>query len=288
MKYLAKSLLPFILVYLLISCSSDSNDNNNPPDEGLEFKQLIDVSYGADSNQNYDIYLPKDRTVATKVMIIVHGGGWSSGDKSSMNPLVTFFRNDFPDVAIVNINYRLSDENNPPYPMQINDITDIINQLKAKKNEYVISEDYGFLGASAGAHLSLLWSYAFDAQSNVNMVCSIVGPTNFTDPAYLDNTDPILQQLLNSYGVNPTLEFLMEASPLHQATADAPPTIMFYGGQDELVPTSQGTDLRDKLDMLGVINEFNLDPDAGHSLISNPIDLLITWSKIKTFTNTYL
>ncbi|WP_298239342.1 alpha/beta hydrolase [uncultured Algibacter sp.] len=288
MKYLAKSILLFGFVCHLISCS---NDNNNTPQESLEFQKITNVSYGADSNQTYDIYLPENRTTTTKVMILVHGGGWSSGDKSSMNYLVDLYLNDFPNIALVNINYRLSDENNPPYPMQIDDITTIINQLKSKKEEYVISEEYGFLGASAGGHLSLLWSYAFDTGNNANMVCSIVGPTNFTDQAYLDNTNPGLQLLLDSFGVDPTIEFLEEVSPLHQATASSPPTILFYGGQDPLIPTTQGTGLRDKLNTLGVTNEFTLYAEAGHgwgtSIDEVPL-LLDTWSKIKTFTNTYL
>ena len=131
MKYLAKSIVLFGLACLLISCSNDSNNSPNLPQKSLEFQKLTNVSYGVDSDQIYDIYLPENRTSNTKIMILVHGGGWSSGDKSSMNYLVDLYRNDFPDLALVNINYRLSDENNPPYPMQIDDITTIINQLKS-------------------------------------------------------------------------------------------------------------------------------------------------------------
>ena len=284
-------LSPVIAIILFLTFSCSNNDSNNPDSDILEFKNIMDVSYGADVNQTYDIYLPEGRTSETKVMILVHGGGWSSGDKSSMNYLIDLYRTNFPDIALVNINYRLSDENNPPYPMQINDITTIVNDLKSKKNEYIISEEYGFLGASAGGHLSLLWSYAFDTGNNVNMVCSIVGPTNFLDPAYTESTDPLLQELLTAYGLNPTVEYLTEASPLYQATSTSPPTILFYGGQDPLVPVSQGQDMADKLDELGVINEFTLYPNAGHGwgTTAEEIPLLLdTWAKITVFTNAHL
>ena len=278
-----------LVAFLIFNCSNESVDSSN--NEALEFQKLLNVSYGPDTNQTYDIYLPKGRDQNTKVMLLVHGGGWTSGDKSNMGFIVDLYRADFPNVALVNINYRLADENNPPYPMQIDDITSIINQLKAKKDDYVISENYGFLGISAGGHLSLLWSYAFDNQNNVNMVCSIVGPTNFTDPAYLNNTDPLLQELIDVYGANPALEFLEELSPLYQATETSPPTILFYGGQDPLVPTAQGTALRDKLNDLNVVNEFTLYPEAGHGWGANAGELALlldTWSKIKSFTQTYL
>lgn len=281
--------LSVVIVTLYFSCSNSGDDTPDP--NTLTYKEFLNVSYGSDSNQTYDIYLPEGRTKNTKVMILVHGGGWSSGDKSSMDALIGLYRADFPDIALVNINYRLSDENNPPYPMQIDDITSIVSQLKSKKDDYVISEQYGFLGTSAGGHLSLLWSYAFDTQSNVNMVCSIVGPTDFTDPAYLENTDPLLQELLNVYGVNPSNTFLEEVSPVYQATSTSPPTIHFYGGQDPLVPTTQGIRLRDKLNELSVINEFILYENAGHGwgATAEEIPLLLdTWGKIKSFTQTYL
>lgn len=219
-------------------------------------------------------------------MILVHGGGWSAGDKSEMNDFKNFVREQHPNLGVVNINYRLADENNKPYPMQIDDITMVINQLKDTKDSYVIGEEFGFIGVSAGAHLSLLWNYAFDTENNIKMVCSMVGPTNLTDPAYLNNTSAELQELLDLFGIDLTTEFLEEVSPLHRVTASAPPSILFYGGQDPLIPTTQGTDMRDKLQMLGVTNQFTLYPNAGHGWIG--LDLLDTGIKLKAFTQTHL
>jgi len=280
-----KQFLVLFFIMSLISCSNekievlmDAQIDISP----LAYKEIMNITYGNDSNQTYDIYLPEGRNENTKTMIMVHGGGWSSGDKSSMDPLIELYLIDFPNIALVNINYRLSTENNPPYPMQINDITSIVNQLKAKKADFVISEDYGFLGVSAGGHLALLWSYAFDLQNNVEMVCSVVGPTNFTDPAYINNTNPILNELLNAYGINPTTEFLEEISPLHRAETNSPPTILFYGGLDPLIPITQGMDLNTKLDQLGVLNEYILYPNEGHGWVGT--ELLDTWFKLKTFT----
>lgn len=286
MKRIAKQFVVLFFSIALVSCNNETVFDAPFESTLLDYKEIFDVPYGNDAQQIYDIYLPQGRDSNTKVMILVHGGGWTSGDKDDMNVLKDLYRQELPDVAIVNINYRLSDQNNPPYPMQINDITAIIEHLKHNKEDYVISENYGFLGISAGGHLALLWSYAFDLKNNVSMVGSIVGPTNFTDPAYLNNTNPILQELLEVYGINTTTAFLEEISPLHRVTSTAPPTILFYGGQDPLIPTTQGRALRDQLDILGVTNQFTLYPNAGHGWIGT--ELLDTWSKLKVFTNTHL
>jgi acetyl esterase/lipase len=285
MKVIKNYLFLLILIISIVSCSTDDNDSLVIGLDASEYYQELNVSYGPDNDQRFDIYLPANRTLETEVMILVHGGGWSAGDKNDMNGFRDFIRNEFPNMGIVNINYRLADENNQPYPMQLNDITSIINHLKSKQSYYIIDDDFAFIGVSAGAQLSLLWSYAFDVDNNIDMVCSIVGPTNFTDPAYLNNTNPELQALLDLYGLNASTEYLEEVSPYHRVTETAPPTILFYGGLDPLVPTSQGTAMRDKLEVLGVAYEFTLYPNAGHGWVG--LDLLDTSFKLKAFIETY-
>ncbi|MCX7549877.1 alpha/beta hydrolase [Xanthomarina sp. F2636L] len=285
MKVITHYLFILFLAFSFVSCSTDDNNNLDTGLNSSEYYQELNVSYGPDNDQKFDIYLPANRNLETEVMILVHGGGWSAGDKNDMNELRNYIRSEFPDMGIVNINYRLADENNQPYPMQLNDITSVINLLKSKQDYYVIDDDFAFIGVSAGAHLSLLWSYAFDTDNNIDMVCSIVGPTNFTDPAYLNNTNPDLQVLLNLYGVDATTAYLEEVSPFHRVTATAPPTILFYGGLDPLVPTTQGTDMRDKLETLGVTHQFTLYPNAGHGWVG--LDLLDTSIKLKAFIETH-
>ncbi|MEM5565170.1 alpha/beta hydrolase [Psychroserpens sp. AS72] len=287
MKTLKLTFLLLFISFGIYSCSSDDTATDDPQGgTPLEFRQELNVSYGSDPEQVFDIYLPANRTLDTKVMILVHGGGWTSGDKSDMDTFKDIMLEDLPNIAIVNINYRLADPDNQPYPMQIDDITSIVNLLKTNQNDYVISNDIGFLGTSAGAHLSMLWSYAFDTENDVQMVASVVGPTNFTDPAYLDNEDPLLQEIIDTFGLDTSIPYLEEISPYHQATAASPPTILFYGGQDPLIPTSQGVDMDTRLTELGVTHQFTLYPNAGHGWIG--LELLDTWTKVKAFTQTHL
>ncbi len=279
----------FLCLFLIaaVSCSTNEDSNNTEPTlDASQYYEQLNIAYGNDSDQRFDLYLPANRTTDTKVVILIHGGGWSAGDKSDMNGFKDIIRQELPNLAIVNINYRLADENSNPYPMQINDITAIVNYLKSIDDQYVFSDDYGLIGVSAGAHLSLLWSYGFDTNRDVKMVCSIVGPTNFTDPAYLNSTDSNIRALMDLYGVDASTAFMEEISPYHRATTASPPTILFYGGQDPLIPTTQGTDMRDKLNQLGVINDFTLYPNAGHGW--DGLELLDTTIKLKLFLQTYL
>jgi acetyl esterase/lipase len=275
--------LAFIGV-LFLSCSNEDSELSSEP-EIIEAYEALDVSYGSDSNQVFDIYLPEGRTENTKVLFLVHGGSWVGGDKEDMNDVRDYVLQNHPSLGIVNMNYTLAGANSPPVPMQTNDISAVVNYITSNKTSLIISDDIGFIGVSAGAHLSLLWSYANDTNNQVDMVCSIVGPTNFTDPAYYNSANPVFQSMYVLFG-NPSIPFLESASPYHTATATSPPTLLFYGGQDPLVPNSQGIDLDSQLTNLGVPHEFSFYEEEGHGWFGQ--NLLDTFNKISNYINQYL
>ena len=285
MKTLKKISFLFLFLALCLGCSKDSSEEETigVVPEVVEAYQALNVSYGSDENQVFDIYLPENRTTSTKILILIHGGSWISGDKLDMNSIKAFISALHPNVGIVNMNYTLAGINNPPVPMQTEDISKVVDYISMNKSSLIVSDDIGFIGVSAGAHLSLLWSYAYDNNDQVDMVCSIVGPANFTDPAYYDNL--LYQPVFQLFG-NPSIEFLESASPYHRATATSPPTLLFYGGMDPLVPTSQGVELDARLTTLGVTHEFYFYPEEGHGWEGN--NLLDTTSKISTYINTYI
>ena len=283
LKYIFINL--FVLVSLL-SCSSDDDNTTTQNLDATKIYEELNVSYGDDEDQVFDIYLPANRTLSTKYMILVHGGGWTSGDKTDMNNFIDLIQQNFSNLGIININYRLASAGNSPFPMQTDDITTIINKLKEKQVFYTIGDEFGFIGTSAGAHLSMLWSYNFDTENKSKMVCSIVGPTNFTDPSYDEPDYAIIQASFGVIFPNQTDTFLESVSPYHTVTADAQPTILFYGDSDPLIPTTQGVEMKAKLDALNVVNEFTLYEGEGHGWVGlNAID---TWTKLSAFMDTHL
>lgn len=276
------------LSILFINFYSCSDDELNIAKNSQVESEIRNVSYGSDSDQIYDVFLPSGRSKSiTKTFILLHGGGWVSGDKRDLSELYSMLKLNFSDYAIVNMNYRLATIGKPPFPMQTNDISSVLNHLKEKSEDYQIKQKYAFIGTSAGAHLSMLHSYKYDPNSLVELVCSIVGPTNFTDTNYINNPEyseaiTAIQFLTGqSLTLNPS--YYEELSPLHVLSESAPPTILFYGALDELVPTSQGVDLNNKLNELNIDHEFTLYNNEGHGWVGeNSID---TAQKLIAFIN---
>jgi acetyl esterase/lipase len=264
-----------LLFSFLVSCDS-KNDATS-----LVAETKLNVSYGANNQQVFDLYLPANRTEAkTKTLILVHGGGWIEGDKANMNYVVDIIKQNLPEYAIANINYRLATSGNYAFPKQIDDVNAAF--LALKNGAYGISDNFGFIGVSAGAHLSMLYSYSNNQNNNIKMVASIVGPTNFTDPNYTNNPAWI-SKYFDLTGVNYVGNeiYYQQLSPLFRATTSAPPTILLYGTTDSLIPITQGQDLHTKLNQLGVYNEFNLYI-GGHGDWA-PIYQLDAYSKLVNF-----
>lgn len=251
---------------ILVACQKErSPEPNKPLYDTASMYSLQHISYGSHAQQSMDIYLPAHRSAtSTKTFILVHGGGWVEGDKAEFTETFNALKSLYPDHAIANINYVLATANSKAYPNQINDIKAAVAALQS--GDYTLSSQYFFIGASAGAHLSLLYSYAHDPQHEVKGVCNVIGPTDFTDTAYLNHTEyePLYQNLLGvvSYAENPAL--FREVSPAKQVTPGSPPTISFYGAVDPLIPVSQMHLLHTALEANGVPEQATLYAGEGH------------------------
>ncbi|WP_291728841.1 alpha/beta hydrolase [Bernardetia sp.] len=282
----------FIFLFFFVSCK----DNSETLDENVVFeeeKELLDVAYGDDAQQKYDIYLPSNRSASkTKVIVLVHGGAWIGGDKADMKGVYDVLKITSSEYALVNINYRLATFNLQPFPMQIYDIKSVVEDLKSKSREYGILNEYAFVGVSAGAHLSMLYSYKDDTEKRVKAVVDVVGPTDFLHSSYTDSPNIETQQaalglqLVIGKFIENDPNYFESISPRYAVTASSPPTIMFYGGVDVLAPFQQGEVLKQTLDSFGVTNEYYFYPNAEHDLgDENIADAL---AKSTTFIHTHL
>lgn len=292
-------LLLFLLLVLSPGCSSSDDDTFVPEAQEeiadtpapLSNLVLTDVSYGENDQQVYDLYLPEGRSSSkTKVVVIIHGGGWTSGDKADMTPFVNYFLTNHPDHAVLNLNYVLASIQGPPaFPNQYLDVQSAIDQVVAQQEELQIVPEFGFLGASAGAHLAMMYDYTYDTEDQVKFVIDIVGPSDFTDPFYADDPNfPFALSLLADENQFPEGSDLGVAnSPALVASSSSSPTFLFYGDQDPIVPLTNGERLNDALTTVDVIHDFTVY-EGGHgddwSDEAN-IDLAL---KTASYVNTYL
>jgi acetyl esterase/lipase len=127
-------LTSFLAVFLftLGGCSKELSDDDNINDfNPAVAKTMLDESYGGTTRQVADVYLPANRSAATKVIIMLHGGSWAEGDKSDLTPVVNIFRSRWPDAAVINMNYTLAGNTVGTYhPAQMNDINTLLDYVR--------------------------------------------------------------------------------------------------------------------------------------------------------------
>ncbi|MES1214088.1 MAG: alpha/beta hydrolase [Bacteroidota bacterium] len=243
----------------------------------------LDIAYGSDTKQKIDIYLPAKRSEdSTKTIVLIHGGGWTEGDKTDMSFGIDSFKTRFPNYAIINVNYRLAYNNTTNlFPTQENDIKDAVEFYLAKSAEYKVSKDLIVLGASAGGHLALLHSYKNDPEKHVKAVIDFFGPADLNA---LWNAG-LVQQLILISATGKTYDqdtnLYTQSTPVNFITAQSPPTIVLQGGADNLVPSNQATILISKLQEKNVVNQLVFYPSEQHGW-TGP-NLMDSFEKIQSF-----
>lgn len=259
-----KAIFFSLIVVFAVSCKKETS-----ADQKLKSQNQTNVSYGADAAQKMDIYLPAGRsTDSTKIIILVHGGAWLSGDKSDFASFVPVIQQRFPDYAIANINYRLATSMANHFPTQENDMKSAIDFLIQKSDDYHISQKMVLLGASAGAYMVLLQAYKYSSPK-VLAVVDFFGPTDLSNLYNFYSSNPgtqaIFQLLMNGTPVS-NASLYMQSSPINFVTVQSCPTIIFHGDADVVVPISQSVTLKNKLSSFGIANQMTSYPNLGHDV----------------------
>lgn len=250
----------------------------------LAAETQLNVSYGADPAQKMDIYLPFGRTTdTTRVIIIIHGGGWNQGDKADFTEYVDTLKKRLPGYAIFNINYRLATGTTNFFPAQEDDVKAAVEFIYGKRNVYKVSDKFVLLGASAGGHLALLQAYKYNSPIKIKAVVDFFGPTDLVE-MYNNPSNPLVPVLLQQVtGGTPLTKATLyhDSGPINYVTAQSPPTIILHGGADLVVSFSQSVLLDSKLQAMAVTHQYVFYPTEGHGWIGP--NLVDSFNKIAAF-----
>lgn len=109
-----------IKLLALILCGQDSPAGSFElvPPEGYRFDR--DLAYGQESHvQRLDILYPVRMDVPRPAVVLIHGGGWHSGQKDGPKTFGLMCRLVEAGYVALSIGYRLADE--APFPAAVDD-----------------------------------------------------------------------------------------------------------------------------------------------------------------------
>ncbi|ULQ60915.1 alpha/beta hydrolase fold domain-containing protein [Brucepastera parasyntrophica] len=250
---------------------------------GTPSRTYRDLSYGSSSAQVLDIVFPENLEDVTPLnaILFIHGGGWQSGDKDVYEEAIMDNADNY-HVITAAMNYRMFGEGADCADM-LEDIDEALSLIKTKALDQGAQIDkIVLMGASAGAHLSLLYTYKNHSVSPIP-IAFCVGqstPADFTDPEVFTGSwrDYMLSCASNLTGEEITVSnytgktaSLLSVSPVNYAASSVPPTLLAHGTNDDLVPVSNANRLKAALDAAGAVSDLFIYPNSGHEL-DNPDD----------------
>jgi acetyl esterase/lipase len=185
-----------------------------------------------------DVYRPQRPPVIGDrypAIVVLHGGGWASGDKGGYFTAHHRYLASIGQV-VFDIQYRLTGPDGIRWPEPLADVREAIRWVKAHADAYHIDPDrLALLGRSAGGHLALQAAYRAvgdHADTAVAAVIAIYAPTNLRLTHALHDGRVVALVGGTSYEVPAAYA---DASPVDAVHAGAPPTLLIHGYKDGLV-----------------------------------------------------
>ncbi|MFV0593987.1 MAG: alpha/beta hydrolase fold domain-containing protein [Draconibacterium sp.] len=185
-----------------------------------------------------DVFYPSDESKKHPGVILIHGGGWASGNKSHLVPLAQkLAANGF---VAASVEYRLSPE--AKYPAGVNDLKTAVKWFKTQADDFGLdTTKIATLGTSAGATLATLLGVTGgnpvftshprfeNVSGQVQAIVNMDGVLDFTDPAESgkdnDPTKPSAGARWFGYTFKEKPELWIEASPNIYVDKNTPPTL---------------------------------------------------------------
>lgn len=221
-------------------------------------KKLIEqreIVYNTNGSRplHLDAYYSNDKSINPAV-VLVHGGGWKSGNKSQMESFgLAMAAKGYSCFAV---EYRLSPE--AIYPAAVHDIKEAIQFIRKNANLYNVDESkVAILGCSSGGQLAALIGTTNTA---VQGIIDMDGILAFKHPESEEGKVASLW-LGGDYESKP--EIWKEASALTHVNSKTPPILFinsdksrFHAGRDDMIAI---------LNHFAIYNQVITIPNAPHS-----------------------
>lgn len=244
-------------------------------------KEIKDAVYArvASSGKTFrelhaDILIPAGSTRKFPAVIMVHGGGWRSGNKSMNTPMARRLAGS--GFVVMSIEYRLSPE--ATYPAAVHDLKYAIRWLRKNHDRYQVRKEcIAIAGASAGGQLAALVGSTNgeavfegdlglpEVSSDVQAVIDLDGLLDFTDPESLalQRTESSADVLWLGGFYNDIPERWKEASAITWVSRNDPPMLFINSSQTRFhAGCKRMVEKRDALNLSSEVQTLN---DAPHS-----------------------
>ena len=213
----------------------------------LKYQHWLNIPYAKDSaRQQYNVYLPEGEG-PFPTLILVHGGGWYTGDRSDrwLASAFPFVENGF---ALVSVGYRLADE--AVFPDPVEDVVRAVEQISRTGAQYGLdTARMGIVGGSAGANLAAHAALRCNCVKAALIQCP---PLDFSayraqfaqagfvrEGSSMPEEDTSYEAMYLGGSILELPDRAKEANPANHLSGHIPPMLLVHGTADTVVPYLQ-------------------------------------------------
>ena len=247
--------MKFILSFLL-ACSV-SFAAGPTPDEQKTYKKVGDVEL------KLHIFNPEGHKASDKKPAIVFcfGGGWNGGSPSQFYPQCEHLAK--RGMVAISAEYRVKSRNGTTPIECVKDGNSAVRWVRAHAAELGIDpKKLAAGGGSAGGHVAA----ATGTTKGIIEKGEDVSISSKPDALVLFN--PVYDNGPKGYGHSRVKKYWKQISPMHNLDKTTPPTIVFLGTKDSLIPVATAEKYRDLMADAGVKSELFLYEGQPHGFFN--------------------
>ena len=243
-------------------------DNWDPTFNSAYGPNRFDIEYGEAGKEKLllDAHIPQGDGIFP-VVLIVHGGGWMTGDREKdIVPVFAPFATNF---TWFTISYRLAPTNR--WPACFDDVQTAIRWVKTHAAEFKGDANrIALLGYSAGGQLVTLAGTHATTDTKVQAIAAFAPPTDLV--ADNERRGGLSISMRNLFGyessniTDSVRVVLKENSPLTYVQPGLPPFLIVQGSADKTVPAGQSLAFAEKLKSSGVNCKMIMIPEGTHRI----------------------
>ncbi len=244
-------------------CASGTVQKNTPT-EWPETQKTLVYKQTDTTKLKLFFYYPAERENEEHYAAIVFffGGGWNSGSIDQFEPHAKHFAS--KGMVAILADYRVRERHDTTPFDAVSDAKSVFRYLR--QNAEMLGIDPGRIagaGGSAGGHIA----------AAAAMVPGLDDPTDELSvsprPDALVLFNPVFDNGPEGYGFERIGDRFMEISPIHNIQPGNPPTIIFLGTNDRLIPVATAEKYRDNMIAAGNACQLFLYEGEGHGFFNH-------------------
>jgi acetyl esterase/lipase len=225
--------------------------------ERVTYKTIDTVSL------SLEIYKPDNLTASKRypVMIFFFGGGWNGGSTAQFKPHAKYFSQRGIICALAD--YRVKKRQGTTPFEAVRDAKSAVRYLRKNADKLQIDDDKIIAsGGSAGGHLAAATATIekFNEDTDDLSISAV--------PNALVLFNPVFDNGPGGYGYDRIGEEYPWFSPLHNIRKGAPPTIVFLGTEDKLIPVETAKYYKTVMEKVGSRCDLHLYEDQPHGFFN--------------------